>query len=141
MPDDERVPLCINIAKEEFKGYPDEVHQAFGKYYGLTTSKMGALEPVYRNPFKYLFQAYHPFYEPGRLLNIKDFPIAFSYGDRDYMGSDGAEIVVKSNAFFKTGQSQIFLLPNSGHSGHLHNPELLVSLIVGFFNDEVRNCF
>ena len=70
MPDEKRVPFCIDIAKKQFKGYPDEVHQAIGNYYGLTSSKMGALEPVYRNPFKYLFQAFHPFYEPGRLLDI-----------------------------------------------------------------------
>ena len=102
---------------------------------------MGALEPVFRNPFKYFFQAYHPFYEEGRLLNITDFPIAFSFGDRDYMGSEGADKVVKSNAFFKSGHSQIFKLPNSGHCGHEHNPEQLQELIVGFFNETIKGRF
>ena len=51
-------------------------------------------------------------------LNGKDikFAIGFAYGDRDFFSSDGADSIVKKNAHFKTGESQIFKIENCGHN-------------------------
>jgi len=40
-----------------------------------------------------------------RLMNYDKFPIAFSYGTRDWQGSEMAEKVVKSSAFYESGES------------------------------------
>ena len=41
----------------------------------------------------------------GWLLNVSEFPIGIYFGDRDYLGSEGSDEVVRTNAFFKTGES------------------------------------
>jgi len=52
-----------------------------------------------------------------RMLQDFDFPIAFINGTRDFFGSaEGADRIVKNNRFFKSGESQIFKLKNSGHN-------------------------
>lgn len=97
------------MAQAEFEGYPKSVTVAMGAYKDLMFSQMGILEIVYRKPFKYLFQAYHPLSAPDQLLNGTHFPIGICFGDRDFMGSEGGPTdVIKSNAFFKTGESQLF---------------------------------
>ena len=130
------------MAAAEFEDYQRSVQVAMGTYKELMFSEMGQLETVYRKPFKYLFQAYHPLNAPDKLLNGKHFPIAICFGDRDFMGSDGgATEVIKSNAFFKTGQSQLFKVPNSGHLPHIHNPGVLTQILIGFFNGTVLSRF
>ena len=88
------------MAKSEFENYPNEVHLAMGAYKDLMFSSVGVLEPCFRVPFKYLFQAYHPLSRPDRLLNGTKFPITICFGDRDFMGTDGTDQVIKTNAFF-----------------------------------------
>ena len=48
-------------------------------------------------------------------MNVESFPIGILYGDRDFLGSEGADWVIKSNAFFKTGEAQLFRLENTGY--------------------------
>lgn len=74
---------------------------------------------IYRGPFKYLFFAYHPLSEPDRLGNSSKFPIGICFGDRDFVGSEGADTVIQSSSFFETGESQLFKIPNSGHLPHI----------------------
>ena len=126
------------MAKTEFENYPNEVHVAMGAYKDLMFSYMGALETAYRVPFKYLFQAYHPLTEPDRLINGTKFPIGISCGDRDFIGTEGADVVVRSNAFFKSGESQLFVIPNAGHFPHIQNKDYFVQLIIGFFNGTIK---
>ena len=107
------------MAKAEFVDYPNEVIVAMGAYKDLMFSKIGVLEAAYRVPFKYLFQAYHPLAAPDRLINGEKFPIGISYGDRDFMGTEGADQVILTNAFYSSGQSQLFVIPNAGHLSHI----------------------
>ena len=40
------------------------------------------------------------------MMNKKlDFPIAFCFGDRDFLGSDGADKIVMNNKYYKEGRS------------------------------------
>lgn len=74
---------------------------------------------------------------PSLLLNIDSFPIGCSFGDRDFLGSEGADWVVKSNAFFNTGESQLFRLPNTEHNMMQGNPKAVVDMLTGFFYGDV----
>ena len=43
---------------------------------------------------------------PSRLGNPKiDFPICMAFGDRDFLGTEGAELIVKQNKHFSSGRS------------------------------------
>lgn len=48
----------------------------------------------------------HPLTERDRLGNPNlPFPIAFCYGDQDWLGTDGADKIVQGNKFFAEGIS------------------------------------
>ena len=68
------------------------------------------------NTCKHVMNPHHSLLESDRMMNPNfDFPIAFCFGDRDYNGSEGAEMIVKNNKYFKSGRSQVFRLDNAGH--------------------------
>ena len=53
--------------------------------------------------------AIHSMDAEDRLGNPEiDFPIGMCFGDSDFMGTEGADKIVKSNKYFQTGQSQIY---------------------------------
>lgn len=86
--------------------------------------------------------AYHPLSEVDRLSNPElNFPISFAYGDKDFLGTKGAEIICNSNKYRTTGESQIFIIPNSGHPIHTDNPEALVRAIKGAFFGTIQHVF
>ena len=66
-------------------------------------------------------------------MNVKKFPVGFAYGDRDYVGSEGADWIVKTNAFFATGESQLFRVANRGHALSYDDPESMAKLLTDFF--------
>ena len=75
-------------------------------------------------------------------MNNKLFPIAISYGDREYLGSDkGSEEVIKTSAFFESGDSQLFHVPNSGHMTRFINMRILTNIMIGFFNGTLKGYF
>ena len=74
--------------------------------------------------FKFGVFAHHCLTEPDRLGNPNlPFPIAFCYGDQDWLGTDGADRIIKGNKFFNEGISQLFILEGSDHLTFLENPE------------------
>ena len=76
------------------------------------------------------------------MMNKKlDFPIAFCFGDRDFLGSDGADRIVKNNKHFKSGRSYLFKLSNSGHNLFLDNPESLCEMMIGFYKGTIKGTF
>ena len=85
------------------------------------------VELVFRNCYPtFLTYAHHPIHADDRMMNSDlDFPVAFSFGDRDFLGSEGADEIVRNNKYFKSGESQLFKLKNSGHNLFLDNPEEL----------------
>ena len=70
-----------------------------------------------------------------------DFPIGIAFGDRDFMGSEGADSIIKSSKYFENGQSQLFVIPNAGHNTHEHNPKALLEVLIGFFNGTKRHVY
>lgn len=67
-----------------------------------------------------------------------DFAIGIAYGDRDWLYSeDGADLIVKNNLHYSSGQSQLFLVENSGHMIFWDNPKEVERLIIGFFNETI----
>ena len=61
--------------------------------------------------------ALHPMQAEDRLGNKAcDFPIAITFGDCDLHGSEGADDLVKMNAHYESGRSQLFRVVNSGHN-------------------------
>ena len=129
------------MAQAEFEGYPAEVHSVMGDYKEVMFRRIGALETAYRVPFQYLFEAYHALALPDRLLNCKKFPIGIAFGDRDFMGSEGADQIVETSAFYGTGESQLFKIPNAGHLPHIQAPQALVRILIGFFGGSLRGSF
>ena len=71
-----------------------------------------------------------------------DFPIAIAYGDRDWLYSEnGGDAIVSGSKRFATGESQLFLVENSGHSIYNDNPRELERIMIGFFNGEINGVF
>ena len=93
----------------------DALVEAFVEYCCISYSEMSALDIVYSQPFYLPAYAFHSLCSPDMLLNRKEFPIGIEYGDRDLLGSEGADWVIKTNAFFHSGESQLFRVPNAGH--------------------------
>lgn len=84
----------------------------------------------------------HSVHEKDRMMNPDiDYPVAFSFGDRDFFGSDGAELIVKANRHFESGRSQLFKVENSGHDLEWDNPYKLVEQMIGFFEGTITSTF
>ena len=105
LPTEKREAHFIKMAKDLWENFPNEVIAAIGAYYDNMFTSKGVLEINGSVPFRYFWKTYHPLSEPDRLLNGTKFPIAISFGERDQFGSEGADAVVRTNAFFKTGES------------------------------------
>ena len=92
--------------------------------------------------FHYGAYAKHPLTAPDRLGNRDlPFPIAFCYGDRDWLGSRGADQIIRNNKHYESGLSQIFVISNSDHVTYFNNPDELLEKIIGFFNRTLRHSF
>jgi len=99
-------------------------------------------EKAIMTQIQYGMYAYHPLSEPDRLGNPElKFPISFAYGDKDFLGTRGAEQICNANMFRETGESQIFIIPNSGHPIHTDNPVALCKAITGAFDGTIQHVF
>jgi len=118
-----------------------ELLDAYVPYNEVQFSRLSALDVVYLKPALGTAHMRKSLCSPGLLFNIKSFPIGCSYGDRDFLGSEGADWVVKSNAFFKTGESQLFRVPNTEHNIVQGNPNALVKMLTDFFYGDVSGVY
>ena len=86
--------------------------------------------------------AHHPMQAEDRLGNKAcNFPIAFCFGDKDVHGSEGADDIVKMNAHYESGRSQLFQVQNCGHNPFWDNPDELCREMIGFFEGTVLGTF
>ena len=78
-----------------------------------------------------------------RLANPKcTFPIAYSFGDRDFFSSDlGAEDLVKINLELSGGKTCLFKIERAGHNMMFEQPDKLFSLMKGFFDGELAGVY
>ena len=124
-------------------GYPVRHREVVRRYYACMF-RLGAsgTEKALTASFKFGCFAHHSLAEVDRLGNKHlPFPIAFCYGDQDWLGTDGADRIVKSNKFYEEGVSQIFILENSDHTTYLDNPDQLAEIMIGYFNKKLKNHF
>ena len=136
LPDCLRNQIISKMVESDMDGYPPR-HREVVRRYINSIFKLGAsgTERALTATFKFGVFAHHCLTEVDRLGNQKlPFPIAFCYGDQDWLGTDGADQIVQSNKFYPEGLSQIFILKGSDHVTFLDNPDQLVEYIVGFFN-------
>lgn len=117
------------------------VVEAIVNYNLFCYESTSCLDVVQIVPFKYPYHPKRTLCEHGRLYGVTEFPIAIVYGDRDFMGSEGADLIIQSNAFFKQGVAQLFRLRNSGHNFVQGSPRALVELISGFCNRTIVGRF
>ena len=107
------------------EGYPARHRDVVRRYLDLLI-KLGpsGTEKAITATFKFGVFAHHCLTESDRLGNPNlPFPIAFCYGDQDWLGTDGADRIIKGNKFFNDGISQLFILEGSDHLTFLENPE------------------
>ena len=117
--------LQSNAIDKDWEGYPPRHREVVCRYYN-SMFKLGASDTEKCLPatFKFGCFPHHCLTEPDRLGNPNlPFPIAFCYGDADWLGTAGADDIVRNNQFFDEGLSQIFILQGSDHCTYLENPD------------------
>ena len=100
------LPLCANnniaqrFVQNDMDGFPEEHGDAFMRYF-FTAYLMEPGSDAERGltaSFHFGAYAKHPLTEADRLGNPDiPFPVAFAYGDRDWLGSPGADQIVRGN--------------------------------------------
>jgi len=70
-----------------------------------------------------------------------DFPIAAAFADRDILGTEGMDKIVRNNKHFENGQSQLFKIDNASHNIQFSAPDELSRVMIGFFNGTIRGNF
>lgn len=94
----------------------------------------GPLSTLFNGTCHYICLAKNTLMSEERLLNPDiNFPIGVVFGDSDFLGSEGADEIVKKSKFFDSGESQLFKLENSGHNMYWHNPDGLAKMMAAFF--------
>ena len=82
------------IVEDDLEGFPEEHAEKYSNYAFVCMAHGGKSdnEKAITAAFKYGSFAVHPTTEPDRLGNPDlPFPIAFAFGDRDWIGTEGAD--------------------------------------------------
>ena len=99
------------------KMFSEEYKTAMVEYRCLIQMRFSVVDIVEIMLHKFFGYARHPLQSEDRLGNPNiNFPIACAFGDRDFLGSNGADTVVRNNKHFASGDSQIFLVLNASHN-------------------------
>ena len=92
--------MCTSmIIEEDFEGYPVR-HRDVVRRYVQHIWKLGAsdTEKAITASFKFGCYPHHCLTEVDRLGNPNlPFPVAFVYGDQDWLGTNGADQIVRGN--------------------------------------------
>ena len=134
--------IAEQFVTNDMDGFPQEHGEAFKNYFfAAYLLEVGSdAEKGLTSSFHYGAYAKHPLTTRDRLGNPDlPFPIAFAYGDEDWLGSEGADRICRSNKFYDEGLSQIFVVPQSDHVTYMNNPDALLEFIIGFFNRTLKN--
>jgi len=111
-----------------------------GAHQGYSTSCICHLENQFFYIMKPGYFATIPLTRERQLGNSDlDFPIGIAFGDRDAYGSVGADKIIRANQYYESGESQLFVIDNSGHNTMWDNPEYLVEVMIGFFTGTKKN--
>ena len=70
--------------------------------------------------------ARHPLQAEDRLGNkAVDFPIAITFGETDFFGTEGADMIIRNSPHYESGRSQLMKVKNSGHCIFWDQPDAL----------------
>lgn len=110
-------------------GLPDEEKKALGEYLPQVLMRPGSTEYT-------LFILFQPFMKAHMglchddLLPQLEIPVAFMYGDEDWMRMDMQGAIIAKEKRDKAGlQTEIYELDNCGHHLYMENPEQMVEKI------------
>lgn len=67
------------------------------------------------------------------------FPVSIIFGEIDWMNPTGSRLIVKTNPFYESGQSNLILLPNAGHQLFMNNPEGFIELVTKDLLGQIKN--
>ena len=90
--------IVHKIVDDDLDGYPDEHKEAFYEWFAATIIAKSDNEMGLTKAFTYGAYAHHPLTQTDRLGNPDiPFPIAFAFGDRDWLGTTGADQIVRGS--------------------------------------------
>ena len=143
------VPECIvkRLAGRKFQRsceptFDRELLNLLNEHVVVNIKNHGPLGGLFNGTMQWLSLAKHSLLKEDRLGNPNiNFPIGVIFGDSDFFGSEGADDIVRQSKFFKSGESQLFKLKNSGHNMVWHNPKGITEVMVGFFKGTIKNQF
>ena len=122
--------------------FSDTFMEATVRYFCLTTQRLGRQALVLLKCTEWFALLKNHLFTKEKMLQDFDFPIAFVFGARDFLGSaEGADTIVRNNRHFQSGRSQIFKQKNSGHNPFLDNPDELSRTMIGFFEGTITGTF
>jgi hypothetical protein len=134
--------MSQNAIKSDMQGCPEEQTRVIREYWWHMFKPGSDSEKSL--PFSFAFGAFakHPLTREDRLGNRDlDFPIGICYGEKDWLGSTGADEIIKNSKYFVAGHSQLFVIKNSDHVTFYDNPEDLCHVLIGFFNKTITHTF
>ena len=131
------------VSKLEPHLYSHDEMIALTNYEAMMLTKMkSVVDVVAIKPWKYLAVGIHDMSGPDRLGNPDiDFPICIAFGDRDYLGSEGADKIVRNNKYFKCGRSQLIKVEDCTHEMFLDQPTVMTQLLINFFEGDASGRF
>ena len=97
-----------NEMKKSMQGdwFTDEEREAMGIYLAAAFEKISVVDIVELRPERFIGYGVHSLGEADRLGNPNlDFPIGMVYGDRDFLGSEVSDTVIKNSMHFSSGKS------------------------------------
>ena len=135
------LPTCVQnwivngIVNTGMSNYPQDHKTAVAQYFRLHISVRSDTDRLLMMHFK--AGVYY-----NTLIGMDlHCPIGVCFGSRDFLGSEGADRLVRENKFFATGESQLFKINDSDHNTYNDNPEMLSRVMIGFFNGKVKHKF
>jgi len=115
------------FASKRFRSLPPDELAVYKEYMKQTLLRPASTDNALFVNFDHLLFAKHPLEEDDRLGGLREFPISFFFGDRDWMLKNGGYSVLSKN---KNPQSRMHIIPNSDHHLYFDNPEGLVAALL-----------
>lgn len=114
----------VNKYLSKHQQVPPDEHAALQELMVCMFMLPGTSELALFKLFDCGLHAHHPLQSPDRLENPDlPFPISIVYGDKDWMDSRGSRQIIRASKFHASGQSQLHVLPDSGHQFFINNPD------------------
>ena len=98
-------------------GLTEEEANLYAEYMANSSMKRhNIIEAVAYQTTKHGSLAVHPLQAEDRLgSKAVDFPIGITFGETDFFGTEGADMIIRNNKHYSSGRSQLFKVKDSGH--------------------------